>query len=101
MTVLAKDPTRYVETAIDEEIVVMLLESGDFFSLRDSARTIWDLIDGGRDREAILSELASGYDAPPPTISTVSSPSYAAPGCSPADADDARRRALARTRRDP
>lgn len=64
MNILTKDPSRYVETAIDEETVVMLLESGAFFSLRDSARTIWQLIDGGRDRDAILSELASSYDAP-------------------------------------
>lgn len=64
MSVLAKDPSRYVETAIDDETVVMLLESGDFFSLRDSARTVWQLIDEGRDRDAILTELAAGYDAP-------------------------------------
>ena len=61
MTAIAKDHARFVETVIDDEIVVMQLDSGDFFSLRDTARAIWEAIDGARDRAAICSELADDF----------------------------------------
>jgi pyrroloquinoline quinone biosynthesis protein D len=64
MTVPAKDPSRYVETIIDDETVVMVLDSGSFFSLRETAGVVWALIDGERDREAILARLEGEYDAP-------------------------------------
>lgn len=62
--VLAKNIDRFVETEIDEETVVMDLDSGSFFSLRESARAIWLLIDGTRSRDAILAALAAEYEAP-------------------------------------
>ena len=61
---LTKDPTAFAETRIEDEIVIMNLASGDFFSLEGSAATIWDLLDGSRDRAALLAALASAYDAP-------------------------------------
>ena len=60
---LTKDPAAFAETRIDDEIVIMNLASGDFFSLQDSAATIWDLLDGTRDRTAVLSALSVEYDA--------------------------------------
>lgn len=62
---LTKDPAAFAETRIDDEIVIMNLASGDFFSLTDSAATIWDLLDGTRDRAAVLAALTSQYDAEP------------------------------------
>lgn len=63
---LAKDPARFVETTLDDETVVMTLESGAFFSLKDSARAISALIDGNRDEAALVAELAAAYpDADP------------------------------------
>ena len=64
MTRLAKDPARFAETRIDDETVVMSLETGDFFSLTGTAQSIWRLLDGTRDRAAILAALAAEYDAP-------------------------------------
>ena len=61
---LTKDPSAFAETRIDDEIVVMSLSSGDFFSLQGSAAAIWELIDGSRDRAAVLATLARDYDAP-------------------------------------
>lgn len=58
---LAKDPARFVETTIDDETVVMSLASGEFFSLTDTARAIWELIDGSRDEAAIVAALAAEY----------------------------------------
>ena len=59
---LSKDPAAFAETRIDDEIVVMNLSNGDFYSLRDSGAAIWDLIDGTRDRAAVLADLARDYD---------------------------------------
>ncbi|MGB7655911.1 MAG: PqqD family protein [Novosphingobium sp.] len=60
-TKLAKATDRFSETAIDDEIVVMSLESGDFFSLTGTGRAIWQLVDGTRDRAALLRDLAEGF----------------------------------------
>lgn len=64
MTSLAKQTVRFSETQIDDEYVVMILDSGEFLSLAGTAGAIWTLIDGLRDRDAILSELTLRYDAP-------------------------------------
>lgn len=61
---LAKAAGRFSETAIDDEVVVMSLENGDFFSLTGSAKAIWLLIDGTRDRAALLTEPAAQHDCP-------------------------------------
>ena len=52
---------RFSETAIDDEIVVMNLESGDFFSLTGTARAIWLLIDGARSPIELRAALAREY----------------------------------------
>lgn len=58
---LTKAADRFSETAIDDEIVVMSLENGDFFSLTGTARAIWELIDGAHSRDAVISALASQF----------------------------------------
>ena len=62
---LTKDPAAFAETRIDDEVVIMNLASGDFFSLTDSAAAIWDLLDGTRNRAAMLAALAERYEASP------------------------------------
>jgi pyrroloquinoline quinone biosynthesis protein D len=51
----------FVETAVGEEIVVMSLATGDFFSLEGTARAVWLRIDGIRDRAAMLTSLEEEY----------------------------------------
>lgn len=68
MTAIAKDPAQFVETSIEDETVVMLLGSGDFFSLQGTGRAVWDAIDGTRDRDAILQALAERYEMTPDAI---------------------------------
>ena len=63
MTTPAKAFGRFSETAIDDEIVVMSLDSGDFFSITGTARDIWELIDGTRDEAEIAGVLAKRYAA--------------------------------------
>ena len=61
MGALSKRSGGFTETAIDDEIVVMRLDNGDFFSLSGTAAAIWRLIDGTRDRAALLADLAEQY----------------------------------------
>jgi pyrroloquinoline quinone biosynthesis protein D len=61
-TKLAKATARFSETTIDDEVVVMSLESGDFFSLTGTAGAIWALIDGTRNRAGLLTALAAQFD---------------------------------------
>ncbi|MFM5893023.1 MAG: HPr-rel-A system PqqD family peptide chaperone [Novosphingobium sp.] len=58
---LTKATDRFSETTIDAETVVMSLDSGDFFSLSGTARAIWELLDGTRDRAALIAEVADQY----------------------------------------
>lgn len=58
---LVKRADRFVETEIDGEMVVMELETGDFFSLSGSALSIWQLIDGTRDRASLAAAVAAEY----------------------------------------
>ena len=62
---LTKRQDRFSETAIDDEIVVMNLDSGDFFSLEGTGRAAWLLIDGTRDLSAIIAVLAEQFAAAP------------------------------------
>ena len=59
---------RFVETAIDDETVVMDMDSAEFFSLNQTAGAVWRLIDGTRSRDAIVSELAADYGVVAPAI---------------------------------
>lgn len=65
---LIKQTGKFSETSIDDEVVLLNLDDGSFFSLTGTAATIWPLIDGLRDREAIVTLLAATYDAAPETI---------------------------------
>ena len=58
---LTKAFDRFSETTIDAETVVMSLDSGDFFSLSGTARTIWELLDGTLDRAALIAKVADQY----------------------------------------
>ena len=65
---LRKAETRYVETALDDETIVMDIDSADFFSLNATAGAVWRLIDGTRDRDAIVAALAGEFAASPAEI---------------------------------
>jgi hypothetical protein len=65
---LVKVAGAFSETAIDQEIVVMSLGTGDFFSLTGTAAAIWRLIDGSRDRTALISAVADEFAADQATL---------------------------------
>ena len=62
MTAITKQPDRFVETDIDDEIVIMRLDNGDFFSLAGTSAAVWRLIDGVRDRPALVAALSNEFD---------------------------------------
>lgn len=66
--VIAKAADKFTETDIDDETVVMNIESGDFFSLTGTARAIWTLIDGKSGLATITANLASQYGTEPGEI---------------------------------
>jgi len=65
---LAKAAGQFTETEIDDEVVVMSLASGDFFSLTGSARAIWLALDAQPDRAGLIAALAAQFDADPAEI---------------------------------
>ena len=62
MTAIAKLSDRFTEADIDHEIVVMRLDTGEFFSLSGTAAVIWRLIDGQRDKARIVADAAREFD---------------------------------------
>lgn len=63
MTSITKLTGNFVETDIDEEIVIMRLDNGEVLSLADTAAAAWRLIDGRRDREGLVAALGAEFDA--------------------------------------
>jgi len=68
MTGLAKATGQFTETAIDDEIIVMSLASGDFFSLTGTARAIWLALDQHHDRAGLAAALAREFGTDPAAI---------------------------------
>jgi hypothetical protein len=66
VTAIRKNADRLTETDIDEEIVIMRLSNGEFFALSETSAAIWRLIDGERDRAALLAALADEYSLDDP-----------------------------------
>ncbi len=62
-TSIQKLKDRFSETMIEDEIVAMNLENGDFFSLTQTGKEIWELIDVLPNRDAIVAALAKSYGA--------------------------------------
>lgn len=61
MAALAKLTDRFTEVRLDDEIVIMRLDNGEFFALSGTAATIWRLIDEERDSEALVAAVAAEY----------------------------------------
>ncbi|MEO7865278.1 MAG: PqqD family protein, partial [Sphingomicrobium sp.] len=58
------------ETGIDDEIVIMRLDNGEFFALSGTAAAAWCLIDGKRDRDALSAELFNQFAGDPQVIAS-------------------------------
>ena len=63
MTVPRKLTANFVETRVDEEILIVDLDGGELLSLDGTGRAVWELIDGERSLVAIAEALEGDYDA--------------------------------------
>lgn len=65
MTIFAKDSARFFETVIDDEIVLMNVDTGSFHALKGSSVEIWNHIDGVRTADMIAGALIDCYEVEP------------------------------------
>lgn len=61
MTAPRKLTDAYLATLVDEEVVLIGIDGGELLSLKGTGRAVWDLIDGQRDRDAIVAALLADY----------------------------------------
>ncbi|MCB2087790.1 MAG: PqqD family protein [Sphingomonadaceae bacterium] len=61
MIAITKIPDQFIETDVDDEVVIVGLTSGEFFSLRDTGLAVWKLIDGTRSQADIILELSNNF----------------------------------------
>lgn len=61
MAAIQKLAGNFTEASIDDEIILMRLDNGELLSLADTAAATWRLIDGRRDRDALIAALGKQY----------------------------------------
>jgi hypothetical protein len=61
MSALARLTDRVVETATDDEIILTLIDTGEFFALTGTAAASWRLIDGRKGRAELIAALAEEF----------------------------------------
>ncbi len=59
---------RVVTQEVEDTVVLLDPTSGEYFSLSDTGRRVWQLCDGTRAASEICEALAREYDAPLPVI---------------------------------
>ena len=62
MAALAKLTGNFTETDVDDEIILMRLDNGELLTLTGAGPAIWRLIDGRRDRAALVAALTAEFD---------------------------------------
>lgn len=59
---VAKDTRQVIDRIVDEEALLIHLQSGEYFSLNRVGTRIWEHIDGSRTVADLASVIASEYD---------------------------------------
>jgi hypothetical protein len=62
---LRKVVARFAETPLDDELVLMNIDTGSFHALKDTGLAVWQLIDGTRNHAAICAVLLEAYEVDP------------------------------------
>jgi hypothetical protein len=59
------DSNRFAHETVDDEVILIDMDEGNYFSMRESAAAIWQLLEQGRSSTEIVSELerATGVDS--------------------------------------
>lgn len=61
MAIPRKLTQNFVETEIDDEVLLVDLDGGELLSLSGTARAIWRAIDGVREETAIVARIGDAY----------------------------------------
>ncbi len=64
---IRKATDRFAETPLDDELVLMNIDTGSFHALKGTGFAIWQLIDVTRDEAAICAALLQSYAVDPQT----------------------------------
>ena len=59
--VLSVNPSKTVHELVDDEVILIDLESGTYYSLVETAAEIWGALETGTTREQLLEALAQRY----------------------------------------
>lgn len=59
---IRKIATRFAETQLDDELVLMNVDTGTFHTLKGTGVAIWQLLDNTGDQGAICARLLEQYD---------------------------------------
>ncbi len=61
---------RILVQGASDKLVLLNLDSGEYFSLNEVGGKIWELCDGTRSVSEIVSAICQAYDAPAETVET-------------------------------
>jgi hypothetical protein len=65
--VISRSP-QILATQLDDEIILMSIERGNYYGLKTTSRRIWELVENPCTLSALSAQLALEYDAPPGQI---------------------------------
>ena len=68
MAAIRKLTDNFIATRVDDELLIVDLDGGELFSLRDTARSVWNAIDGMRDEIAIAGKMSDEHEGDPARI---------------------------------
>jgi hypothetical protein len=63
MTAIQKLAGNFTEAGIDDEVILMRLDTGELLSLTGTGAATWRLIDGKRDHHALVEALVEEFAA--------------------------------------
>ncbi len=53
---------RVIVQQVEDQAVLLDIESGEYFALNDVGKSVWDLCDGSRTVAEVADAICSGYD---------------------------------------
>ena len=62
MVAIRKCTENFVATLVDDEILIVDLDGGELFSLKGTARAVWEAIDGKRDEGALAQFMSNSHE---------------------------------------
>ncbi|WP_128891355.1 PqqD family protein [Erythrobacter sp. HKB08] len=62
MAMIRKAASDIIETDVDDETIIVSLESGEMFSLSGTARAIWEKLEAGMDESDLVDALTDEFE---------------------------------------